>query len=296
MLSRIILLFFATLLFMELHPTLSHARDSVTWMEADAPPFFIHEGQHKGQGYEDIITKILMENLPEYNHDRMTANLSRHYYTFKKGEKVCNVGMYKTPEREQFLYFSIPSFFTLPTVLIIRKERFTDFGGSKTVRLQSLLASGKIVLGTAKNRSYGTYVDKILDANKKQGNIFVFESEELSRNFFQMLKLGRVDALISLPEEAVYQAEQLGMKDEIMTLTIEENQVGYDSWFGYVACSKTPWGKKLIEKINRILVEQRPTEQYRAAYERWLDKSSLETYRSLYNNIFLHVTPPVVNN
>jgi uncharacterized protein (TIGR02285 family) len=236
-----------------------------------------------------------MENLPEYSHDRMTANLSRHYYNFKKKEKVCNVGMYKTPEREKFLYFSIPSFFTLPTVLIIKKNKLADFGGSRTIRLKSLLESGKIVIGTARNRSYGTYVDEILDAYKDQGNIFVFEGEELSENFFQMLRLGRLDALISLPEEAVYQAEKLGIKDKIMSLTIEENQLGYDSWFGYVACSKTPWGRRIIEKINRILTEQRPTKQYRAAYERWLDKNSLKTYRNLYKNIFLQVTTPAEN-
>jgi len=70
---------------------------------------------------------------------------------------------------------------------------------------------------------------------------------------------------------------------------------GYESWFGYVACSKTPWGKKLIEKINRILLEQRPTKQYRSAYERWLDKSSLESYRDLYKNVFLQVTMPAEN-
>ena len=80
-----------------------------------------------------------------------------------------------------------------------------------------------------------------------------------------------------------------------MTLTIAENQVGYESWFGYVACSKTPWGKKLIEKINRILLEQRPTAQYRAAYERWLDKSSLKNYRDLYKNVFLQVTTSAEN-
>jgi len=280
---------------MGLHPVVADAQDSVTWMEAVAPPFFIHEGENKGQGYEDVVTEILKENLPEYTHDEMEANLSRHYYNFKQGQKVCNVGLYKTPEREQFLYFSIPSFFTLPTVLIIKKDRFADFGNSKTVKLDTLLKSGKVIIGIAKNRSYGRYVDAILDNYREEGNIFVFEGEELSRNFFQMLRLDRLDALISLPEEAIYQAEELGIKDDIMTLTIEENQVGYESWLGYVGCSKTQWGKKLIERINQILLAQRPAKQYREAYERWLDESSLENYRKLYDKVFLKITAPAEN-
>ena len=275
-----------------LHPVVADAKDSVTWMEAIAPPFFIHEGELKGQGYEDVITDILKENLPEYSHDEMTSNISRHYYNFKQGQKVCNVGLYKTAEREEFLYFSTPSFFTLPTVLVIKKDKFANFGGSKTVRLDALLQNGKITIGRATNRSYGKYVDTILDKYKDQGKIIAFEGEELSRNFFQMLKLDRLDALISLPEEAIYQAEMLDFKDEIMTLTIEENQVGYESWFSYVGCSKTEWGKIIIEKINQVLLVQRPTKRYREAYERWLDESSLESYRKLYDKVFLQGTTP----
>ena len=107
-----------------------------------------------------------------------------------------------------------------------------------------------------------------------------------------MLKLNRLDALIILPEEAIYQAEKLGIKDEIMTLTIEENQVGYESWLSYVGCSKTEWGKKIIENIDQILLVQRPTKKYREAYERWLDESSLENYRKLYDKVFLQGTTP----
>jgi len=280
---------------MGLNPFVADAKDSVTWMEAIAPPFFIHEGKNKGQGYEDVVTDILKENLSEYAHEEMTANISRHYYNFKQGQKVCNVGLYKTPEREEFLYFSTPSFFTLPTVLVIKKDKFADFGNSKIVRLDSLLKDGKLVIGRATNRSYGKYVDAILNKYKGRDNIFVFEGEELSHNFFQMLKLDRLDALISLPEEAIYQAEKLGIKDEIMTLTIEENQVGYESWLSYVGCSKTEWGKKIIKRINQILLTQRPTKKYREAYERWLDDSSLENYRKLYDTIFLKGSPAVEN-
>ena len=276
-------------------PVAEAAGDSVTWMEADAPPFFIHKGEYKGQGYEDVVTDILVKNLPEYTQDKITANLSRHFYNFKQGQKVCNVGLYKTPEREEFLYFSIPSFFTLPTVLVIRKDRYMDFGGSKTVRLDALLKNGKVTIGRAKKRSYGKYVDAILDKYQDRNNIFVFEEDEFSHNFLQMLDLGRLDAMISLPEEAIYQAEQMGFKDEIMTLTIEENQVGYDSWLSSVGCSKTEWGKKIIKRINQILLTQRPTKKYREAYERWLDDSSLENYRKLYDTIFLKGSPAVEN-
>ena len=73
--------------------------------------FFIHNGILKGQGYEDLITDILKKHLPEYNHEHMQATISRHYQQWKQGEPACSVAMFKTPEREEFVYFSIPSVF-----------------------------------------------------------------------------------------------------------------------------------------------------------------------------------------
>ncbi len=270
--------------------TVSSAKDSITWLEAVAPPFFIHEGPLKGQGYEDLITNILEKNLPEYDHTRIVANITRHYYEFEQGQKVCNVGLYKTPQRETFMYFSIPSFFTYPTVLIIDKSKWPAFGKTKSVKLEDIMKSKKLIIGRGENRSYGKFVDEILNKYGTKENVFAYEGQELSLNFFKMLKLDRLDGLIGLPEEAMYQAERLGIRDQIMTITIEENQTSPESWFSYVACAKTEWGKQAITDINSALLEHRPTDAYRATYERWLDESSLAGYRKLYKEVFLKVT------
>lgn len=281
---------FFTFLFLIISPSNILAKDSITWMEAVAPPFFIHDGELKGQGYEDLITDLLVENLPLYEHKHTIATISRHYQQWKQGEKSCSLAMFKTPEREEFAYFSVPSVFSLPTVLIIRQDNFDSFGATKTVNLQKLLKSEKITIGRSNNRSYGVLVDNVLNRYGNQNNIFSFEGSELSLILFKMLIAGRIDALVGLSEEAMYLAETLGFKDQIMTLNISENQNNHDASLTYVACSKTEWGKKTIDTINLVLLEQRPTEQYRAAYERWLDPSSLENYRQLYKDVFLTIT------
>lgn len=271
-------------------PNGASAKETLAWMEAVAPPFFIHEGPYKGQGYEDLITEIINENLPQYEYKHMQANISRHYQQWKQGENACSVGMFKTPERLEFTYFSIPSVFTLPTVLIIQKDRFAAFGGKKIVNLGKVLKEGKLVIGRSNNRSYGIEFDTALNTYGNSQNIFNYEGPELSLNLFKMLQAGRIDALPGLPEEAMYLAETMGIRDQIMTLAVEENQVNKESWLSYVACSKTAWGKKVIKEINKVLIELRPTERYRAAYERWLDPSSIDGYRKLYQEEFLSIT------
>ncbi|MGB3209542.1 MAG: TIGR02285 family protein [Desulforhopalus sp.] len=271
-------------------PTRGWTKDSIVWMEAVAPPFFIHEGNLQGQGYEDLITDILKENLPEYEHSHMLANLSRHYQQWKQGEKACGLAMFKTPERQEFAYFSIPSVFTLPSVLIIHKEKFNTFGGTKEVSLSKILQSKTVVIGRSANRSYGVEFDNTLNTYGNEQNIFTYEGPQLSLNLFKMLLAGRIDALPGLPEEAMYLAEKMGIRGQIMTLNIIENQVNHDASLTYVACSKNDWGKKAIADINAVLRQQRPTEKYRDAYERWLDPSSIEKYRKLYKEVFLSIT------
>lgn len=263
------------------------AKDKIMWMEAVAPPFFIHEGPLADQGYEDVLTDIIEENLPDYEHVRVQATISRHYQQWKQGEKACSVAMYKTAERMEFAYFSIPSCFTLPPGIIIRKENFEKFGGKKVINLTEILTEGKLVLGRARNRSYGVEMDKTLDDYGTENNIFTYEGPQLTLNLFKMLLAGRIDGLPSLPEEAMYLAETEGFKDQIMILAINENLVNYDAMITRVACSRTEWGKKTIDRINQVLTKQRPTNRFRAAYERWLDSNSLGEYRKLYQEVFL---------
>ncbi len=268
----------------------SRSEETLTWMEAVAPPFFIHDGELKGQGYEDLITTLLKSQLPQYRHTHIQANITRHYQQWKQGEKVCSVGMYKTPERLEFTYYSIPSVFTLPPVLIIHKDRFQAFGGKKMVSLAKILKDGNLVVGRSNNRSYGVEFDAALKGHSNNKNTFTYEGPELSLNLFKMLQTGRIDALPGLPEEAMYLAETMGIRDQIMTLSVEENQITPEASLSYVACSKNEWGKTAINAINKVLREQRPSDQYRAAYERWLDPSSIEGYRKLYAEVFLKIT------
>ncbi len=64
------------------------AKETITWLEATFPPYLIHQGEYKGQGYGDIVGDILTEHLDQYEHKRMIANISRHYRMYKRGEKV----------------------------------------------------------------------------------------------------------------------------------------------------------------------------------------------------------------
>lgn len=268
------------------------AMESITWLEVSMPPYLIQDGPNKNEGYGNTVSAILRENLPDYDHQIVVTNVIRHFDRFKKGEKVCSVGLYRTPEREAFMHFSIPSLLTMPAVLITTKEKLALFGNNRSIKLGDVLANPRFILGLSKDRSYGNTIDAILKTYQDRTNLVLYSGQELAANYFKMLMMDRVDGLIGLPDEAMYHAEQLGLRDQLATLIIEENQQDFAGWFCAVGCTKNEWGKAVIERINAVLLEQRSSARYRAAYERWLDPAHLEQYRSVYQGVFLQTAPP----
>jgi len=264
------------------------AETSVVWMEADFPPGYILKGPDKGQGYEDIMTRILQENLRGYRHDRLLGNLARMNHEFKMKKNVCNVALFKTPERQKIMYFSIPSTFTLPNRLIIPAKNVAKFGGSEMVKLDEILKSG-LRVGVSRGRSYGKNIDAVLKRYNTRKNLFVHSGKDVFQSLLKMMLADRLDCLLGPPEEAVYMAKKMSVEDQVASLTLKESTGNYDEWLGYVACSKTEWGNRFINKINRILLEKRPTTKYRGAYEKWLDRNSIPMYRKLYKEAFLTI-------
>ena len=272
-------------------PSPSLAADSITWMEVNMPPYMIQSGPFQGQGYGNQVQRLIQAQLPEYTHHRLQTNVIRHFDMFRQGDKVCSIGLYRTPEREAFLTFSIPSLLTMPPVLIVRADKLQQFGLVNNCSLAQILQNEKFRLGFSKDRSYGKQLDMELRKYSKRDNFTLFTGQELGENYYKMLMLDRIDGLLGLPEEALYRAEQMGIRDQIATLMLQENQHNYDQWYCAIACPKNQWGQAVIDKINTVLLRIRPNPAYRQAYERWLDKNSLQHYRKVYDDVFLTTKP-----
>jgi len=96
--------------------------------------------------------------------------------------------------------------------------------------------------------------------------------------------LGRVDYMIVFPFVASYLQQQYLPNKKHERITIKEAKP-YD--LVYVSCANSLWGKQVINAVNAILIEQRPTQRYRNAFEYWLNGTSLKKYRTIYNQLLL---------
>ncbi len=270
-------------IFIILATPLTLVADEIEWMISEWPPcIYTENGELKG--YDSEMIKMIQAELPEYNHSFSPAmNTPRKEKSFKNKKNVCTFGLYKTPERAQFVYFSIPSAYFFPNVILMRKETHMELGSPKSLSLAETLKNKNLKLGIKKGRSYGKNIDNILKISKKSGNIYRGHQTDENKSIVKMLANKRFDYLIEYPDEGEYIAREIGF-DTMVSVTIEEMS---DLSWSCIACSKTEWGLKVTNGINKALYKLRPTKNYREAYGKALNKNLRTVYQKSYDEIFL---------
>lgn len=263
--------------------------ETVTWLILDLPPFFITEGPDKGRGLADQIQAMVQERLEldGYQFRNRAANAARIAKELTQGSRVCFAGeFYGNPD---FLT-SVPTVALLPHTVVARKADAQRFGDGKAVSLESLLKQKDLVLGTARGRLYGPKLDSVLKKHGDNENIYERSGKDILQGLLGMLIKGRVDYIIEYPVSIRYAARKAGVLDQIVAIPIEENSDA-PPIRGAIRCPDTPWGRQMIQDINRILVELRPLPDYRRVIKNWAAPPGREAlYWDLYEEQVLNVT------
>jgi uncharacterized protein (TIGR02285 family) len=181
-------------------------------------------------------------------------------------------------------FSNTPAIIMPPHGITVKRSKLPLFDNKKVVSLEELLKNDKLRLGIAEGRSYGKDLDALLKKHEGQKHVYARAGKELYKGLFQMLMADRIDYLLGYPMEAMYFAGEFGVSNQIVNIALKESD---EYRLTYVGCSKTEWGKQVIDRIDEILKKERTTDQYRAFHERWLDENSLEVFREAYSDIFL---------
>lgn len=261
------------------------ADNKITWLEMDAPPYHIQQGEAKNQGVVDRITRLLQRHLTEYQHFEKLMNLPRAAAVMGEGEKVCHASLYKTPEREAVAYFSkVPSTIFPPVGLTVRREDYQKFGGNTYVSFKQVLSSTEFHGGLSRGRSYGEVLDQMIAEQGFTSRLDRRSGDDIYRGLFRMLLYGRIDYILGSPMEAAYVGRSLGVPNGVRNLMILEHS-NYD--FGFIACAKSEWGAQVIAEIDELLLTLRPTKEYQGFFVEWLDELTAMSFEKAYQEQFL---------
>lgn len=255
----------------------------ITWLEMEFPPFFIEAGRDGEKGIADQVVEVLRGRMTQWRHSTEVASTAQITMRLRAGDQVCSPAYIKTPEREQFMEFSLPDLLLPPNGITIRRVDLERFGGGGPVSLAALLDNPSLRLGVAGGRSYGEEIDTILQGHKQDRHVYVRFGEDIYASLFDLLARKGVDYIVGYPYEAAFHARQKGLEDSIVSLPVRENP---SMTRAHVACPKTDWGRSTIATIDAVLREVRPTAEYRAFVEQWLGPELVESYRTAYDAEF----------
>jgi len=263
----------------------SQAQNTIQWIDIVLPPIHhIKQGIGKDQGVTDGITQLIQENLSQYHQSRKIVSPNRLFKIMKETNNSCNPSMKRNAAREEFMYFSLPSVFTPANGITIMQQDRALFEG---LSLTQLLKNKKLKLGYTQSRSFGKAIDEVLKQTEGDSNIYPLGGSDSYSRLLSMLVKGRINYVLGFPFEFGYVQAKMGLKNnsqnDMIFLPIKE---AGDYSVSHVACSKTEQGKKIIAAIDKLLLDQRQSTQYRNIFEKWLDKKFIQQYRHAYNQQF----------
>jgi len=259
----------------------------ILWIHPEQAPLSIPKGYGAGMGTIDRMEVFFAKQIKNCRHSYESGNYERILRMLQKKTSACSVPLYKTPEREKFIEFSVPYQIVLSNALIIRdnaKGKFEPFMNQVgKVSLKDLLDSG-LRVGIAKGRIYRGIIDQTIAQYRSTPSVVEHDSpQQMIDSLMAMMVSGRIDALIAYPMEAQYVAKSMHIK--VLSLPV----AGMDDYgLTSVGCSKTEAGKEIIRKFNTLILKHRNTPAFMDFTEHWLDPSALERHRNFTRKEFGH--------
>lgn len=242
-------------------------KDTIYWQTFHTPPVTIQIGKYKNQGFVDRMLNIIKQELPEYKHVHPLTTHSRAMESMRLGKNVCHPAMFMTEERKKFAYFSKISIISPAITLITKKAVVERLNIKEPVNLQNIFEQQELVIGLVHSRSYGKQTDTLI--NNYPASRFIRLPIEEGDKMFSLISNNKLSFTFSYPFELSYFTETTGQGKDLIALEVEGEALFST---GNMACSKTPWGKEVIAKINAVLLKIRAREDYVTAMTSWINK------------------------
>ena len=154
-------------------------------------------------------SSLLQQHLGEYEHHQFVGSVPRLLNELKAGKKVCTT-LLKTPARERFAYYSIPTDCDAPQGVTILRAKAGLFGDLQSLSLKNLLDNTQLRLGIQSGRSYGKTIDAILKRHAGQKTCLYPRGQKTSGRSAENAALGSCGLHPGLPHRNPLSGHQAG--------------------------------------------------------------------------------------
>lgn len=260
------------------------AAGEINWLYFHYPPLYNIEDE-KISGYGMHVQQIISNHMPEYAHIMVQAQPARVFEELKKGGNYIAYGPAKTPEREKYLYYSLPCRLVFTDCAVMNKDKAQQYLIGTRISLQKLLADKNLIMGHTKEASYGNTIDGILKNHKNTFKQEIITGEESEIRQLKMLKVARIDWMIWDPLALKIFFKDLEMQKHFEIYEIYEQK--HIFVYAYIVAPKNLWGKQVIIKINTILKAVIPTEEFYFGLSKWVPNELEPSFRKGYEEFIV---------
>jgi uncharacterized protein (TIGR02285 family) len=257
----------------------------IEWYLIDLPPVQIATGSLRGKGYTDRMRWRLIAELSNYRHRLKLANVQRIVADIKTKPNICNPAFLRTPEREQFMEFAEPTHAQFSNGAVVLRQRISSLERYITpegeLQVDAMLDAGSH-LAVQSGRSYGAELDGLAEKARKGNHLVVLSSTRPVEAKLGLLEKGRVDAAFLYPIELELTLRHTGQQNLYEFLPVTGNG---SYTLNYLACSKSPLGKQVVEEANAIIIRERDG-FFASAYREWLPAGNLKMHGTFHQGAF----------
>ncbi|MFY8297260.1 transporter substrate-binding domain-containing protein [Pseudoalteromonas sp. SS15] len=243
---------------------------TVTFLKVDFAPYYILEGEEKGQGRDEAVINLLEQSLPEYKFKQVFIPSSRALFELQHSKQTtCMLSLYKTEQRKQQFYFSDQySTIGLAPTIAMHKDVAEKVipKGITTTSLKDLIFKNDLILGKSTERSYGQHVDKIILKIPKDDMIIRAGKDSLQSLTYMLLKK-RVDLIIGYPGEHLYLQSKLKKESQFIQLQISESP---KTVLGFIGCNKSKESQQFLTKVDMSFSTIKASSEYTSLMLRWV--------------------------
>jgi len=244
----------------------------VDWLTVHLPPHSIRselpgEREWSLKGYGDQGVDWFIARLPEYRIRRVPAPPARAAVELARTDRTsCLSGARYTAARAAMAYGSAPAFHGPPNRVMARADAagrlLPHLDANGALRFERLAQDEGLRGALTRDRAYGDVVNQAAAGSR---SIYLVP-EAVSP--LRMLFLGRVDWVVAAPHELTWHRR---ISPTPLPATRSFAIAGHEAQtVGHIWCSKTPTGKRLIERID-ALMRAHPQRPWEAQLPLWLD-------------------------
>lgn len=244
---------------------------TIHWLMSDLAPFRILSGPAQGQGSSDLMEKMLMAQLPQYQHRSRFVSFERREILHGDASTLyCSFGILSNPKRQQQMLMSIPAGVVMPVALatVADSQLDQELQADPVVDLTQLVRRQRYLGLLESGRGYPSLIDQ---ARAIPGSL-LGDHSALEQNPVDLLLAGRVDYLLEYPHRVNY----LLNSSKQPTAKLHFYLLAGDDKFQttYVACSKHPSAPQVIKDINQQLTTLWVNPEYQQKMLSWHDDRS----------------------